>query len=74
MDDFEGKVVIVTGAAGGIGRASAVAFARKGARVVVADLNKAGVNETASMIGENARPVYSVNPEISLACNTAAFD
>jgi NAD(P)-dependent dehydrogenase (short-subunit alcohol dehydrogenase family) len=56
MDDFEGKVVIVTGAAGGIGRASAVAFARKGARVVVADLNKAGVNETASMIGENARP------------------
>jgi NAD(P)-dependent dehydrogenase (short-subunit alcohol dehydrogenase family) len=35
---FEGKVVLVTGAAGGIGRATAVAFGRRGARVVIADV------------------------------------
>ncbi|XOV89254.1 MAG: SDR family NAD(P)-dependent oxidoreductase [Pseudomonadota bacterium] len=38
MSDFEGKVVIVTGAGGGLGRAHAHAFAERGARVVVNDL------------------------------------
>src|ERR1017187_665555 len=45
-----GKVAIVTGAASGIGRASAIAFAREGARVVVADRNQQGGNETAAAI------------------------
>ena len=35
---LEGKVAVITGAASGIGRASAVRFAREGAHVVVADL------------------------------------
>lgn len=38
---FEGRVVIVTGAAGGIGRAASLAFAQAGAAVVVADLDPA---------------------------------
>jgi NAD(P)-dependent dehydrogenase (short-subunit alcohol dehydrogenase family) len=45
-----GKVAIVTGAASGIGRASAIAFAREGARVVVADINRQGGGETAAAI------------------------
>src|ERR1035437_6403868 len=45
-----GKVAIVTGAASGIGRASAIAFAREGARVVVADRNQQGGKETAAAI------------------------
>lgn len=41
MSDFEGKVVIVTGAGGGLGRCHALAFAERGAKVVVNDLGGA---------------------------------
>ena len=44
---FEGKVAFVTGGASGIGRAAALAFARQGASVVVADLSGEGNQETA---------------------------
>ncbi|HKG04162.1 MAG TPA: SDR family oxidoreductase [Conexibacter sp.] len=47
---FEGKVAFVTGATSGIGRATALAFAREGASVVVADLAAEGNRETARMI------------------------
>jgi NAD(P)-dependent dehydrogenase (short-subunit alcohol dehydrogenase family) len=46
------KVAFVTGAASGIGRATALAFAREGASVVVADLAEQGNQETARMIEE----------------------
>jgi NAD(P)-dependent dehydrogenase (short-subunit alcohol dehydrogenase family) len=48
--DFAGKVALVTGASGGIGRASAVAFGASGAAVVVSDVNRPGGEETAGMI------------------------
>ncbi len=46
---LQGKVAIVTGAARGIGRASAIEFAREGARVVIADVDEAGLRETAAL-------------------------
>ena len=49
---FEGKVALVTGAASGIGRASALAFAREGAKTVVADVLVKGGEETERIIKE----------------------
>jgi NAD(P)-dependent dehydrogenase (short-subunit alcohol dehydrogenase family) len=49
---FEGKVALVTGAASGIGRASALAFAREGANTVVADVLVEGGEETVRIIKE----------------------
>src|SRR5579859_1673312 len=48
--EFAGQVALVTGAGSGIGRASALAFAARGAMVVVADLNEAGGTATVALI------------------------
>lgn len=47
---FEGKRVLVTGAASGIGRATAIKFAAEGAHVTIGDVNADGLNETAGMM------------------------
>lgn len=49
---FENKVALVTGGSSGIGRATALAFAREGAKVVVADVDVAGGEETVRLIRE----------------------
>jgi 3-oxoacyl-[acyl-carrier protein] reductase len=49
-DYFKGKTVVITGAASGIGRATALIFAREGANVVCADIDEKGVAQTAQMI------------------------
>ena len=63
---FEGKVALVTGAGSGIGRASALAFAREGAKVMVSDVNAASCEETAAMIGQTGRQAAF------MACNVAS--
>ena len=49
-DYFRGKTILITGAASGIGRATALIFAREGANVVCADVNEKGVEETSEQI------------------------
>ena len=49
---LDGKIALVTGGSSGIGRASALAFAREGAKVVVADVTAEGGQETVRLIKE----------------------
>jgi 3-oxoacyl-[acyl-carrier protein] reductase len=49
---FKDKTVLVTGAAGGLGRGFALGFAQEGARLVLADMNLAGLEETQKLLAE----------------------
>jgi NAD(P)-dependent dehydrogenase (short-subunit alcohol dehydrogenase family) len=49
---LRGKIVVITGAGSGLGRAGALAFAKDGARVVVSDVNVAGGEETTRAVRE----------------------
>src|SRR5437762_737112 len=64
---FAGKVAFVTGAANGIGRAAALAFAREGASVVVADVSEQDNQETARMIEEAGGRALAVRCDVTRA-------
>jgi NAD(P)-dependent dehydrogenase (short-subunit alcohol dehydrogenase family) len=64
---LEGKVAIVTGSASGLGRAIAVLFAQEGAKVVGADINVAGGQETAAMIAEAGGESVFVEADVTQA-------
>ena len=68
MSDFEGKVVLITGAAGGIGCAAAIQFAQQGARVAVADIDAAGLAETVELIGGDAAMAINVDVSDEASC------
>ena len=78
---LDGKVAIVTGSAGGIGRVYANALARAGASVVVADLNEGGAAEVAAHLGDDGLAAIGVRVDITdpdsagamAAAATAAF-
>lgn len=70
---FEGKVAVVTGGSSGIGRATALAFAREGAKVVVGDILKKEGQETISLIRQEGGEGIFVQTDVSKAKEVEAL-
>jgi NAD(P)-dependent dehydrogenase (short-subunit alcohol dehydrogenase family) len=70
---LEGKVALVTGGGRGIGRGTALLFAREGARVVVADLSSDGARETAELIAKAGGEALSVVADISKPADVSSM-
>ena len=64
---LDGKVALVTGGASGIGRATALLFARDGAKLVIADMNEDGGRQTAHLITENGGQAIFVQTNVTQA-------
>jgi NAD(P)-dependent dehydrogenase (short-subunit alcohol dehydrogenase family) len=70
--DFQGKVVFVTGAANGIGRATAVAFAKAGASVALADIDVAESEVTAGLIRNAGGKALIANCNVTIETDVTA--
>ena len=70
---LDGKVALVTGGSSGIGRATALAFVKAGAKVVVADVDVEGGNETVRMVKDLGGEVIFVKADVSKAAEVQAL-
>lgn len=59
------KVVIITGAAGGLGRTFALAFAKEGATVIASDINETGIKETIELIKKQGGQGIAIVTDVS---------
>jgi NAD(P)-dependent dehydrogenase (short-subunit alcohol dehydrogenase family) len=73
MPDLSGRTAIVTGGGSGIGRASAAAFAKAGANVVVADIDADSARETADKIAADGGTASFVRADVTSAADVAAM-
>src|ERR1700755_1245245 len=71
--DFTGKVALVTGGGNGIGRATSVAFARQGAKVVVVDRDGDGAQATVGIIRQNNGEAVAVTADVTRTADVKAY-
>ncbi len=72
-ETLEGKVALVTGGASGIGRATALTFAREGAKLIIADMNEDGGQQTVHMITEKGGDATFVQVDVTSATEVEAM-
>jgi meso-butanediol dehydrogenase / (S,S)-butanediol dehydrogenase / diacetyl reductase len=70
---LQGKVAIITGAANGIGRATAVLFASEGAKLVLADINEDGLKETLDLVKKEGGEVTGRKTDVSVEAEVKAL-
>ena len=70
---LDGKIALVTGGASGIGRATALTFAREGAKLIIADMNEDGGQQTVHMITENGGDATFVQVDVTSATEVEAM-
>ena len=70
---LQGKVAVVTGAGSGIGRATALLFAREGAKVVVADVQDDAARGTVGVIKQSRGEAVFVHADVSRAQDVAGM-
>jgi NAD(P)-dependent dehydrogenase (short-subunit alcohol dehydrogenase family) len=70
---FEGKVALITGASGGIGRAAAVRFASEGARVGLVDVSRDGLRETLAAVERAGGAGLTVEADVTRAADVARY-
>jgi 3-oxoacyl-[acyl-carrier protein] reductase len=70
-DYFHGKTIIITGAASGIGRATAQIFAREGANVVCADINEAGLRDTSAAVNAAGSQALALKTDVTSRAQVA---
>ena len=68
MDSFQGRAAVITGGASGIGFATAQEFAHRGARLMLADINEAALQEAVSTLRDDGVDVHGV------VCDTRKLD
>ena len=68
---LEGKVSLITGGGSGIGKASALAFAREGSKVVVADVNVEGGEQTVRLIQDTGGEATFVRADVSISSDVS---
>jgi NAD(P)-dependent dehydrogenase (short-subunit alcohol dehydrogenase family) len=73
MDDLQGKVVVITGGASGIGRALAERFAAEGMKLVLADIDEVTLRSTEVQLAEGGAEVLSVLCDTSLEAEVQAL-
>lgn len=70
---LKNKIALITGASSGIGRETALLFASEGAKLVVADINEAGGQETANLIIERGGEAVFIKADVSKAEDNQAM-